>query len=407
MLNSWLPKGGENIFQKVKRERAEAEAAGIKLWPLSFGQPTGPALLAARKKAAEAVMSEDESLHEYQDNGSPGVGDFARRFIAAHFDKETAKRITGQANFDFLPTPGTKSMLGLVPMACGFIRDKKTRQAINPELQVATMTEPGYPTPAVWCDYLGAKNYSLKTTPENQFIFSLDGIQPGTKLIMANYPHNPTGQVADKNFWRSLCAYCAEHGIRLFNDAAYAILTFTDAAATLAEIAIEFPELSWAEAYSSSKVIANGTGWRIGAITGSKDFIEDIRTIKGNTDSGFFAPAAAGVLSCMEEDMPAITANRDTYARRLELLCGLLTERGMKLAVRPKATFFTTWLAPKTAFGRKIGNAGEFNKLMIENTGIVGIPFEPYLRYTVTNPIEKKEWTEAIKKAFDQAKVSY
>ena len=407
MLNSWLPQGGENIFQKVKRERAEAEAAGKKLWLLSFGQPTGAAILTARKIASEAVMSDAESMHEYQDNGSPGVADFARRFIAAHFDKETAKNITQAPGLDFLPTPGTKSMLGLIPMACGFIRDANTRQVVNPDLQVATMTEPGYPTPAVWCDYLGVKNYALKTTPENQFIFSLNDIQPGTKLIMANYPHNPTGQIVDKNFWRELCAYCTEHGIRLFNDVAYKILTYSEKSSTLAEVAIEFPLLSWTEAYSSSKVIANGTGWRIGAIVGSKDFMEDIRTIKGNTDSGFFAPAAAGVLACMEEDMPAIIENRDTFGRRLDHLCKLLTDRGMKLAVKPEATFFTTWLPPKNAFGEDIKCASDFNRLMIEKTGVVGIPFEPYIRYTVTNPVEEKDWTEAIANAFDQANVSY
>ncbi len=409
-LNSWLPQGGENIFQKVKRERDEALKNGIKLWPLSFGQPAGAALLSARKKAAEAVMSEAESMHEYQDNGSPGVKDFAKRFIAAHFSEETAKKILAadsEGMLDFLPTPGTKSMLGLIPMASGLIRENNKNQAHNPKLKVATMTEPGYPTPAVWCDYLGADNYALKTNPKNDFIFSLKDILPGTSLIMANYPHNPSGQVADKKFWRELCAFCSEHGIRLFNDAAYAILTFTDTASTLAETAIEFPELSWAEAYSSSKVIANGTGWRIGAIAGSRDFIADIRTIKGNTDSGFFAPAAAGVLASLEEDMEGIIKNRDMYARRLKLLIKLLTERGMQPAVIPKATFFTIWLTPKTAFGKAIRSASEFNKLMIEKTGVVGIPFEPYLRYTVTNPIENEEWTEAITNAFDKAKISY
>jgi LL-diaminopimelate aminotransferase len=409
-LNSWLPQGGENIFQKVKRERDEALKKGVKLWPLSFGQPAGAALLSARKKASEAVMSEDESMHEYQDNGSLGIKDFAKRFIIAHFNKETAEKISAadnKGNLDFLPTPGTKSMLGLIPMASGFIRKNNENQAHNPSLKIATMTEPGYPTPAVWCDYLGADNYALKTDPKNNFIFSLKDIRPETRLIMANYPHNPSGQVVDKKFWRGLCEYCVKNNIRLFNDAAYAILTFTDTASMLAETAIEFPGLSWAEAYSSSKVIANGTGWRIGAIIGSRDFMADIRTIKGNTDSGFFAPAAAGVLTAMEEDMEGIIKNRSMYARRLKLLIKLLTERGMKPAVIPEATFFTIWLTPKIAFGREINSASEFNKLMIEKTGVVGIPFEPYLRYTVTNPIENEEWTEAIIKAFDQAKISY
>ena len=86
MRNSLLPGGGVNLFQGIKAKCRAAEASGLKLYRLSIGQPAGPALLSARKAASEAVMSELESMHEYQDNGSPGIPDFARRFVQAHFD---------------------------------------------------------------------------------------------------------------------------------------------------------------------------------------------------------------------------------------------------------------------------------------------------------------------------------
>lgn len=86
MRKSWLPAGGINLFQAIKAKCREAEESGQTLYRLSIGQPTGPALLSARKAAAEAIMSEAESMHEYQDNGSPGVPDFARRFVQAHLN---------------------------------------------------------------------------------------------------------------------------------------------------------------------------------------------------------------------------------------------------------------------------------------------------------------------------------
>jgi len=86
MRKSLLPAGGVNLFQGIKIKCREPEASGQKLYRLSIGQPAGPALLSARKAAAEAVMSDKETMHEYQDNGSPGIPDFARRFIQAHFD---------------------------------------------------------------------------------------------------------------------------------------------------------------------------------------------------------------------------------------------------------------------------------------------------------------------------------
>jgi len=105
----------------------------------------------------------------------------------------------------------------------------------------------------------------------------------------------------------------------------------------------------------------------------------------------------------MEKDMTSIRENRQVYERRLDLLCSLLQARGMRLAVSPGAGFFTLWLTPKEAFGQEIKDAAEFNELMIQNTGVVGVPFGRYIRYAVTNPIEQQEWQDAIVAAFDKA----
>ena len=114
MRKSLLPGGGINLFQGIKAKTREAEATGKTIYRLSIGQPAGPALLSARKAAAEAVMSDKESMHEYQDNGSPGIPDFAKRFVQAHFEFNLAGK-----DLEYLPTPGNKPMLGLVQLACG------------------------------------------------------------------------------------------------------------------------------------------------------------------------------------------------------------------------------------------------------------------------------------------------
>ena len=84
MRKRMLPAGGVNKFQEIKGWMREAEANGQKLIKLSIGQPSGPALLPVREATAKAAMSDQESMWEYQDNGSPGVPDFARRFVQAH-----------------------------------------------------------------------------------------------------------------------------------------------------------------------------------------------------------------------------------------------------------------------------------------------------------------------------------
>ncbi len=413
-MKSWLPKGGENVFQRMKKKTEEAKSKGKILWPLTIGQPAGPALMSARKTASKLIMSDNEAVHEYQDNGSPGIPDFAKRFVAAHFDGETGSRILTDPNLAFLPAPGIKPMLGLIPMACGHIRvwDEKENKFFlyNPDVLVGTMTDPGYETPAVWCDYLGAKNYPLSMNVENNFMFSIEDINPKTKLLMLNSPHNPTGIGFTEDIWRWICEFCQRVGARLINDAAYASLIFSKSKKSicmLAEVAPDYPDLEWMEFYSGSKAVGNGTGWRAAGIVGSRGSIEDLANIKGNTDSGFVAATAAGILSSMEDDFPSVVENCAMYENRTGYLIETLQERDLWLAVEPEATFFNTWISPKRAFGQEVFGAEHFNGLLMAETGLYGIPFGDILRFTVTKPVDSPEWDMAIKKAFDKAQVSY
>lgn len=414
--SSRLPEGGINLFQLIKAKSAEAETHGVKLVKLSIGQPQGPALRSARMVAAVAILSPKQSMHEYQDNDSQGVDEFvrdhaeyftnehvseeekekrriefARRFIQGHVE------ISQDASADFLPIPGIKPMLGLIPLASG---------AVDGPLTIVTTTKPGYPTPKDWAlGYLRQNVYEVPLNPENAFRFATSDLPAETQLIMMNYPHNPTGQIATRDWLEKVCEYCQINNIRLFNDAAYAALSHNSKSSTLTEVAVNFPGLSWSEAFSASKLIGNGTGWRVGAMVGSLDFIGDVKTIKGNTDSGFVAPMAAGALYSLEHDKQGIEESRKTYERRLQVLTRILTENGMQSAVEPSAGFFTLWKKPKVAFGEEMRDAQHFNFTMIEKTGLVGVHFDPYIRYAVCADIEGV--ADKIDGAFKQAAVSY
>jgi LL-diaminopimelate aminotransferase len=287
-------------------------------------------------------------------------------------------------------------MLGLAELACG---------AAQNTFIIGTTDKPGYPTPTDWSRYLRLQQYSLPLNPQNKFRFQPADIKKGTKLLMVNYPHNPSGQIATREWWQEICAHCEKNDIRLFNDDPYYILSHTKESCALTEVAADFKELSWAEAFSASKVISNGTGWRIGAMVGSPDFIGDIGTIKGNTDSGFAAPMAIGALYSLEHDKVNVTACRELYKRRIDILIDIMTGHGMRLAIEPGAGFFTLWKRPDKAFGEEIKDAEHFNYLMIEKTGVVGVHFEPYIRYSVTGDIEAM--AKVIDDAFAKAKIGY
>jgi LL-diaminopimelate aminotransferase len=392
MRQSRLGSGGENVLQTIRAKRAEAQNRGMQLIDLSIGEPKGPALLSARQAAAAAVMSDDEAMHAYQYNASPGVPDFAPRFIKAH-----VRRTFPSDAVDYLPIPGIKPILGLVPLACGCADQRVT---------VATMTSPGYPIPADWCAYHPLVTHSpLPLNPANIFRFSPGEIPLGTDLIMMNYPHNPSGQVASRDWLQKICEVCSARHIRLFNDAAYVVLSYAADSVTLAEIAPDYAELSWVEAFTAAKLIGNGTGWHVGAMVGSPDFIGDLKVVKGKTDTGFVAPMAAGVVAAFEHDQSGIARYREMYRTRLRRLIELLAGHGMQLALEPAAGFFTLWRIPTRAFGQKIESAEHFNFLMIERTGLVGVHFPGYVRYAVCADIDAM--AKEIEEAFVQAEVSY
>ena len=138
----------------------------------------------------------------------------------------------------------------------------------------------------------------------------------------------------------------------------------------------------------AAKLVGNGTGWHVGAMVGSPDFIGDLREVKGKTDTGFVAPMAAGVLAAIENDQEEIRSCREMYRIPLRLIIKLLTGNGMKLAIEPGAGFFTLWLVPSKAFGVNIESAEQFNSMMIDETGLVGIPFPGYVRYAVVADIQ-------------------
>ena len=395
MRRSRLPAGGANIFQKIRGKRAEAEARGQKLLDLSIGEPKGPALLSARQAASAATLSDGESMHAYQYNDSPAVPDFSRRFIRAHLNADLPDQSAG--GLDYLPIPGIKPILGLLPLACG---------CAGGALSVASMSKPGYPIPADWCAYhVNVSHYALALNADNGFRFAMADIAPGTDLIMLNYPHNPSGQIAEGAWLRELCHYCATHDIRLFNDAAYISLSHTADSTSLSEIAVDYPELSWAEAFTAAKLIGNGTGWHVGAMVGSADFIADMKEVKGKTDAGFVAPMAAGVLAALETDQSGIAAFRALYRQRLDLLMELMLGCGMRLAIQPRAGFYTLWESPNEAFGETMETAEQFNFTMIEKTGVVGVHFGDFLRYAVCADVAAMQ--ADLRAAFTAAAVSY
>jgi len=198
---------------------------------------------------------------------------------------------------------------------------------------------------------------------------------PTPKVLLVNFPSNPTAQVVDLAFFEKVVDFAREHGILVVSDLAYAEITFDDYVAPsilqvpgAKEVAVEF--------YSLSKTY-NMPGWRVGAMVGHPGIVGALAKIKSYLDYGMFQPiqiaataALNGPQDCVQELRRMYQSRRDTLVRNLE--------RAGWPVDSPKASMFV-WAEIPDAY-KKMGSL-EFAKFLLKEAKVAvspGIGFGEY-----------------------------
>jgi aspartate/methionine/tyrosine aminotransferase len=240
-------------------------------------------------------------------------------------------------------------------------------------------------------------------------------------LVFTIRPGNPAAVGAGAADWKELIAFCLEKGMRLVNDAAYAGLAAGGAHVPLAAVAKDYSDLEWLELYSVSKSF-NDPGARLGALVGSRDFVEDFRLVKGNTDSGPVPAVMAAYGEFLSDPAAAARALgeiRGLYEKRVSYLIPRLKQAGLRPACETEAGFFTLWKVPAEALGRALPEANRaeaFNRAVIAETGIVGVHFtgsdgegrpEPLIRYAVCADVLDPKFQERLESRLSLLKPGY
>lgn len=229
--------------------------------------------------------------------------------------------------------------------------------------------DPGYPVYSAAAVIAGCNVYKMYLRAEDQYLPRLDNIFPEiakrAKILIVNYPNNPTGAVASDEFYKSLVEFGRENDIIIVNDGAYmdicrggtrprSILQTNGAK----DVCVEFGTLS--KSY-------NMTGWRIGYIVGNPQVIKKLMIIKTNFDSGQFgALQAAGIKALRHGDKTIEELNKLYDYRR-----GIVTDMLKKIGIEPynsKGAFFVWFKVPK---GYK---SDEFSSYVLEKTGVIITP---------------------------------
>jgi len=416
-----LPATGINLFQLIYiLVREYKERAGEEPLNLSLGNPDGVPPAAIRRLKSRYAQDPGYDYHTYAEDKD--LHGFAGAMVELH----GGIRVAEFPHLRALPIAGIKTASALMPLACGLhLPDKSSRKAFR-----VASNLPAYDVVGTWSDpYLAANRTVWPLVSSDNMRLNLARLKEALKkdgadradLIFVVRPGNPAAVGANRSEWKELIEFCLEKGTRLVNDGAYAGLAGESTHVPLAQVAKDYPELEWLEMYSVSKSF-NDPGARLGALVGSKDFVEDFILVKGNTDSGPVPGVMAAYgdfLSDRAAAKKALGAIRGLYEKRLAYLIPKLAAAGLKPACWTEAGFFTLWKVPKSVLGTALpeeNRAEAFNRAVISVTGIVGVHFtgfgpdgksEPLIRYAVCADVLKRGFQARLEERLARLKPVY
>jgi len=361
-------------FEKIKRAKRAALDAnpGAEILDLGVGEPDEMAF-------PEVVAKLNEEAHQPANRGYADNGDTVLKEAAARY----LEKVCGVRGIDpaieVLHSIGSKAALSILPAAL-----------INPGDYVL-MTTPGYPVFGTHSRYYGGLVHQLPLLEANGYLPDLATIPADvlkkSKVLVLNYPNNPTGASATTDFFAEVVAFAKENRLVVLHDAAYAALVFEGK--PLSFLATPGAKEVGIELHSTSKSF-NMTGWRCGFVAGNELLVRAYGDVKDNTDSGQFLAIQHAAAYCF--DHPEITEKiAAKYSRRMTGLVRVLQQCGFK-ASKPRGSFFLYVKAPRAATSKnsqrlEFKNAEDVSQWLITEKLISTVPWDDagsYLRFSVT-----------------------
>ncbi len=361
-------------FEKIKRAKRAALAAnpGVALIDMGVGEPDEMAF-------PEVVQQLHQEALKPQNRGYADNGDEQLKHAAARY----LDRVCGVQGInpetEVIHSIGSKAALSIIPAAL-----------INPDDYVI-MTTPGYPVFGTHSKYLGGRVFNLPLRPQHNFLPDLGAIPQEVlgraKVMVLNYPNNPTGASATAEFFSQVVDFARKHRLVVIHDAAYAALVFEGK--PLSFLATPGAKEVGVELHSTSKSF-NMTGWRCGFVAGNELLVRAYGDVKDNTDSGQFLAIQHAAAYCY--DHPEITEKiAAKYSRRMDSLVQTLKSLGFN-AAKPKGSFFLYVAAPVGAIKKNgdqlaFKNAEEVSQWLITEKLVSTVPWDDagaFLRFSVT-----------------------
>lgn len=375
------------VFARLDELKAKAREQGLDLIDLGMGNPDGP----TPKPVVEAAI---EALQNPANHGYPpfeGTANF-RQAITSWYHRRYDVNLDPDS--EALPLLGSKE--GLAHLAIAYI---------NPGDLVLVPT-PAYPAHFRGPVIAGGQVYNLVLKPDNGWLIDLaaipDEIAEKAKILYFNYPSNPTGATAPREFFEEIVAFARKYEILLVHDLCYAELAFDGYQPTslleipgAKDISVEF--------HTMSKTY-NMAGWRVGFVVGNRHIIQGLRTLKTNLDYGIFAALQTAAQTALQLPDSYLQQVQERYSTRRNFLIEGLADLGWQIP-KTKATMYIWVPCPA-----KIGSTN-FALDILQQTGVVvtpgnafGVGGEGYVRISLIAECERLG--EALHR-FKQAGIHY
>ena len=378
------------VFNIVNQQKAKFRAAGEDIVDFGMGNPDQAAPAHIINKLVEAAQRED--THRYSlSRGIPrlrkSICDWYLRKFNVELDPEE----------EAIVTIGSKE--GLAHLAL----------AILSPGDAVLVPNPAYPIHPYGCVIAGAEVIYVRLTAESDFFSELEKAihdsWPKPKVLILNFPGNPTTQCVELEFFERVIAMAREHNIWVINDIAYAEITFDGyqppsilQVSDAKEIAVEF--------YSLSKTY-NMPGWRVGFMCGNKQLVEALSRLKSYLDYGMFTPIQVAAIAALDGPQDCVESIRQMYKSRRDVLVEGLNNMGWKVDP-PKATMFVWAKIPE-----QLAHYGslEFSMQMLEKAKVAvspGVGFGQYgddhVRFSlIENEHRTRQALRGIKKMLREA----
>ena len=394
------------VFNIVGDLKKAARARGEDIIDFGMGNPDQPTPKHIVDKLVEsAVRGTDsdyvvpehrnvEGVHTHRYSVSKGVPRL-RKAMAHWYERRYNVALDSES--EVIATIGSKE--GLAHLAFATLAAGDT----------VLVPSPAYPIHPYGVVLAGADVRHVRLTPDVDFFEELQKAiketTPTPKMLILNFPGNPTTQCVELPFFEKIVAICREAGIWIVHDLAYADIVFDGYKAPsilevpgAKDIAVEFFTLS--KSY-------NMPGWRVGFMCGNKTLVGALARIKSYLDYGMFAPIQIAAIAALEGPQQCVTDICEMYRHRRDVLVDGLNKSGWAVE-SPKATMFV-WAKIPEAF-RALGSI-EFSKRLLDEAKVAvspGIGFGEYgddhVRFSlIENEQRTRQAIRGIKKMLKNA----